>query len=92
LEFIDKQHYTFATLSPRGLRVQRCDGAQLVTLDEYQATPNKDGSQVLRASRSEGRVTLFVEQRETASFDLGGSRLGFAVEQGAARFVDLRWK
>jgi hypothetical protein len=92
LEFIDKQHYTFATLSPRGLRVQRCDGAQLVTLGEYQATPNKDGSQVLRASRSEGRVTLFVEQRETASFALGGSRLGFAVEQGAARFVDLRWK
>jgi len=92
LDFIDPRHYSFATLSDRGILVQRCDGVQSTTLGEYQAMPSKDGSQRMLARRSEGRVTLFVEERETASFEVAGDRLGLAVEKGAARFFGVSWK
>jgi hypothetical protein len=92
LAYEDQQHYTFAALGDRGVVVKRCEGVRLSTLDEFQGMPSKDGTQRLHARRSEGRVTLFVEERETASFEVAGDRLGLAVEKGAARFVEVSWK
>ena len=40
----------------------------------------------------DGRVSVFVEDRETANFALEDEQLGFAVEKGAARFIAVRWQ
>jgi len=92
LAWTDKHHYAFATVSARGLSVQRCDGEILSALGEFQTPPAVNGVHTLSARRLDRRVTVFALEREIASFELAGERLGLAVEHGAARFSDVTWK
>ncbi len=90
--FKDKQHYTFAAIDDRGVVIKRCNGDEFKVLGEYQGVPVKNGIHRMRARRVDGRVTVFVEDRETASFALEEEQLGFAVEKGAAHFIAVRWQ
>jgi len=92
LAWTDRHHYAFATVGESGISVQRCAGDELVVLGEYQAPPAVNGSHLMRGRRMDGRVTLFVEDKEIASFELEGDRLGFAVDHGVARFTETAWK
>lgn len=92
IAFKDKQHYTFAAIDARGVVIKRCNGDEFRILGEYQGVPANKGVHRMRAVRKDGRVTVFVEDRETASFALEEERLGFAVEKGAACFIAVRWQ
>jgi hypothetical protein len=92
LAWTDRHHYTFAAVSDRGISVQRCEGDVLSVLGEYQAPVAVNGSHMLRAYRLDQRVTLFAQGIEIASTELAGDGMGFAVERGAARFLDVSWK
>ena len=46
IAWTDKHHYSFATVSDRGVRVERCNGNQLSVLGEYQAPPALNGMHV----------------------------------------------